>query len=94
LFEDVQCEEFEDMIRHEAAIFREAKNELIWMPPADTNSIKVYNAHWDYVLTLSLNAEDEFDVDDLDDGIYYFQLQISQRTVFRKVIVKSEIMAT
>jgi predicted alpha/beta superfamily hydrolase len=94
LFEDVQCEEFEDMIRHEAAIFREAKNELIWMPPADTNNIKVYNSHWDYVLTLSPAADDEFDVDDLDDGIYYFQLQISQRTVFRKVIVKAEIMAT
>lgn len=94
LFKDVQCEEFEDMIRHEAAIFREAKNELIWTPPSDTKTIKVYNSHWDYIQTLSPANDGEFDVDDLDDGIYYFQIQVLQRTVFRKVIVKTEILAT
>jgi predicted alpha/beta superfamily hydrolase len=95
LFEDVACEEYDDMVKHETGIFRNAQSELLAMETEeDDKTVTIYNANWEQVLCLKPDEEGNMDLEGLPDDLYFLQYQYQQRTIFRKAIVKSEIMAT
>ncbi len=97
LFEGVACEDYESMLKHETSIFRNAKAELLVIDEDEdqkTDEVSVYNSEWQLLTQAAVHADGEIDLDDLKDGVYYIRYQFMQRTVSRKIIVKTEILAT
>lgn len=95
LFENTACEAYEDMLKHETAIFRDAKTELlIEETEEDSTEITIYDTKWQEIKVATPDEFGEVDLEGLADGIYFLKYQFLQRTICRKAIVKSEVMAT
>jgi predicted alpha/beta superfamily hydrolase len=95
LFEDTACEAYEDMLKHETGIFRDAKTELLIEEiDEDSTEITIYDAKWQEVKVTTPDEFGEVDLEGLVDGVYFLKYQFLQRTICRKAIIKSEVMAT
>ncbi len=95
LFENIACEAYEDMLKHETSIFRDAKTELlIEQIDEDSTEIIIYDSKWQEVKIATPDEFGEVDLEGLADGVYFLKYQFLQRTICRKAILKSEVMAT
>jgi predicted alpha/beta superfamily hydrolase len=95
LFENIACEKYEDMLKYETAIFRNAKSELLVVETEeDSNEITVYDTNWNEIKTVAPDEFGEIELEGLQDGVYFLRYQFLQRTICRKAIIKTEIMAT